>query len=56
MLLYTHIQCYHYSALKRCIKDFETLINDVLYGISVIADIIVEHLLIMSTYDNQVLC
>ena len=45
-----------YSAVRGCIKDLETLINNVLYGISVIADIIVEHLLIMSTYDNQVLC
>ena len=45
-----------YSAVRGCIKDLKTLINDMLYGISVITDIIVKHLMIMSTYDNQVLC
>ena len=45
-----------YSAVRDCIKDLEILINDILYVISVIADIIIEHMLIMSTYKNQVLC
>ena len=56
MLIHTYIQCYHVFSSRGCIKDLKTLINDVLYGISVITGIIVEHLLIMSTYDNQVLC
>ena len=42
-----------YSAIRGCIKDLEALINDILYGINVIADIIIEHLLIMSAYKNH---
>ena len=43
-------------AVRGCIKYLEVLINDILYGISVILDIIIEHLLILFTYGNQVLC